>query len=259
MTIVIAIVNEKGGSGKTPTTINLGYALNRAGQRVKLVDLDPQASITRYFLDDEYEHLESTLYHALMNGRKITAVPIQDNLAFLPAINGDVPLVNAEVELPQKYRFDFQKRLKKALDLYRDDDYIIVDTPGNVSIFTVLALAAANLAIVTVKTEKSAEQATGDIMDLIDQVKGTTEEPGLNPGLKIWGVLPTLYESRVLHHQQILQVLQLKYGELVYTEPSKKSNEYNNAHALKADVSVRDTELGQYWDRLAANVMKARS
>jgi chromosome partitioning protein len=254
MATIVAIANEKGGSGKTPTAINLAFALNRAGKVVKLVDLDPQASITKYFLDDDYTEIEYTLYHAL-HGRRIAAVQIRDGLAFLPAINGQVPLVNAEIELPQKYRFDFQKRLARALAFYKDDDYLIVDTPGNVSMFTVLALAAADLVVVPVKSERSAEQATDDIMDLISQVQGTEVEPGLNPDLKLWGILPTLYESRVKHHNQVVEILRYKYKGLVYPEASKKSNEYNNAHVLKTDVSARDAELGRYWDRVAASII----
>ncbi len=258
MTENITLANEKGGVGKTPTAINLAYSLTRTGYRVKLVDLDPQASATKYFLDDDYKNLTLTMYHGLIKGTKVPGIQITDRLSLLPATNGQIPLTNAEVELPQKYRFDYQHRLKKLLQAYKEDDYIIIDTPGNVSIFTVLALAAANQVIIPVKTEKSAEQATEDIINVINQVKGTEEDPGLNPDLKIWGILPTLSEPRVLHHQQVIDILIYKYGSLVYPEPSKKSNEYNNAHALKTDVSVRDPELGHYWDRIAASVVHGR-
>ncbi len=256
--MIIVLGNGKGGVGKTPTAINLSYALNRAGRRVKMVDIDPQGSLTKYFLDDGYLDLEWTIYHALVDGRKIPAVSVCDGLDFLPAVNGAIPLTNAERDLPQKYPFDFQQRLKKVLKYYRSDDDVVIDTPGNVSIFTVLSLAAADLVVIPVKTEMSAEQATEEIMRLVDQVRGTEEDPGLNPHLAVWGILPTLHEGWIKHHKQVIEVLKLKYGTLVYPEPSKKSNHYNNAHALKQDVSVLDEDLGRYWDRVAASVIAGR-
>ena len=248
---VIALASQKGGVGKTPTAINLAFALWRRGLKVLLVDIDPQGSLTKYFLDSAYKQVDLTIYHALIQNKKIATVPIRDGLDFLPAINGKQPLTNAEVELPQKYPFDFQSRLRTVLALYTGYDYIIIDTPGNVSLFTILALAAANLAIVPVKTEKSAEQAASDTLSIIDQVKAST-------GLTLWGILPTLYESRVNHHNQVLDLLQQKYKEQVYPEPSKKSNEYNNAHALKSDVSELDKSLGDYWDRVAASIINIK-
>jgi chromosome partitioning protein len=252
----IALVNEKGGVGKTPTAINLGHALARKDHRVLWIDLDPQASLTKYFLDDQYKHLELTMYHALIQGRKIPPVIVTKQLHLLPAKNDAVPLVNAEVELPQKFRFDYQRQLEKVMKLYPEYDDIIIDTPGNISIFTVLALAAATLAMIPVKTERAAEQATDDIIELISQVKGERDNPGLNPTLTTWGILPTMYEGRVSHHQQVLQILHYKHKSLVYDEPSKKTDAYNKAHALKSDVNELDRELGKYWERVAESVMQ---
>lgn len=196
------------------------------------------------------------MYHALIQGKRITPVVVTEWLHLLPAKNDAIPLVNAEVELPQKFRFDYQKRLEKILKLYSEYNDIIIDTPGNVSLFTVLALASANLAIIPVKTERAAEQATDDIIELIQQVKGDSESPGLNPNLTTWGILPTMYEGRVSHHQQVLQILQYKYNSLVYAEPSRKTDAYNKAHALKSDVSELDIELGKYWNRIAESVIQ---
>ena len=220
-----------------------------------LVDVDPQASLTKYFLDDAFKQLPLTMYHGLVEGKRIPPLKIREGLHFLPARNEDIPLTQAEVELPQKYRFDFQQRLGKLLAQYPDYDYLLIDTPGNVSIFTVLSLAAANIAIIPVKSEKAAEQATDDIMETIEQVRGTSEEPGLNPKLIIWGILPTLYESHVNHHKQVIEQLVKKYGDLVYTEPSRKTNDYNNAHVIKGSVGEISQDLGQYWQRIAKSVI----
>jgi chromosome partitioning protein len=256
----IALVNEKGGVGKTPSVVNLGFGLARAGHRVLLIDADPQGSLTKYLLED-FRDLDHTLYHALVDGVKVEPVVINDHLSLLPAVNGVQPLVNADVEMQQKYRYDFQKRLRKVIRAnYKDKaDYIIIDTPGNVSTFTVLALAAADLAIIPVKTELSAEQATEDILEAISDVRGEAgDDEGLNPSLKIWGILPTLYEKSTRHHKEIVEVLKMKHGKLVYEEPSRKSNQYNNAHALRSDVSVLDPDLGAYWDRIVASILEGR-
>jgi chromosome partitioning protein len=249
--IIITLVNEKGGVGKTPTAINLGAALARQGKKVLLVDVDAQASLTKYFLDEGYEDIELTMYHALIDLKRIDPIRAHDTLHFLPARNAETNLTNAEIELPQKDRINYNRRLKKALALYPEYDYLIVDTPGNVSIFTVMALIAADMVMVPVRTEKSAEQATSDIMEVIEDVK----EPDVNPGLMIWGILPTLYEGHVNSHSQVVEILKKKYGDLVYPEPSKKTDVYNVAHLHKVDVGVRSAELGAYWDRIALSVI----
>jgi len=251
MSVVITFANEKGGVGKTPTVISLGAALVRQGKKVLLVDTDPQASLTKYFLDEGYEQLDLTMYHALVEMKHIYPIQVHETLHFLPAKNARVSLTKAEIELPQKDRFNYNRRLKKVLALYPEYDYILVDTPGNVSLFTVMALIAANMVVVPVRTEKSAEQATNEIMAVIEDVK--VED--VNPNLVIWGILPTLYEGHVRTHNQVVSVLKEKYGELLYPEPSKKTDAYNVAHLQKIDVGIRSAELGAYWDRIAQSVI----
>jgi chromosome partitioning protein len=113
---VVAIANQKGGVGKTPTTANLGFALARAGKNVLLVDLDPQGSLSEYFLTTEAETQEPTIYDALVNIKRISPITISDRLALLPAHDG---LAAAEIELPNKA--NAQKRLAKILSFYEHD------------------------------------------------------------------------------------------------------------------------------------------
>src|ERR671914_142019 len=105
---IVAIANQKGGVGKTPTTVNLGFALARAGKNVLLVDLDPQGSLSEYFLTTEAETQEPTIYDALVNIKRISPITISDRLALLPAHDG---LAAAEIEIPNKA--NAQKRLAK--------------------------------------------------------------------------------------------------------------------------------------------------
>jgi chromosome partitioning protein len=116
---IIAIANQKGGTGKTPTTVNLGYALARSGYRVLLVDLDPQGSLSEYFLAEQAETQDSTVYNALTEIKRIEPVVITDRIDLLPAHD---ELSAAELELPNKP--NAQKRLAKVLSLYQYDFFV---------------------------------------------------------------------------------------------------------------------------------------
>ncbi len=244
---IIAVVNQKGGSGKTPTAVHLAFALSRAGKRVLFIDTDAQASASLHFLGLNYKNQNPTLYNAITTLTRIDPLIISPTIYLIPTHD---ELERAEVELTAKPGYFYQVQLAKLLKQYPGYDYCIIDTPGSrISIFTTLALTAANLVIVPVKTEFSAHQATLDTMSLIEDVKS-----GLNPHLTIWGILPNQYESNVLHHQEILDLLREQYKTLVY-EPSRKTTKYNDAMAAKTDVGQLDPLLSEYWNKLAGNVI----
>jgi chromosome partitioning protein len=243
---IVAIANQKGGVGKTPTTVNLGFALARAGKNVLLVDLDPQGSLSEYFLTTEAETQELTIYDALVNIKRISPITISDRLALLPAHDG---LAAAEIELPNKA--NAQKRLAKVLSFY-EHDFCLLDCPPSLGILTVNALAAAEQVLIPVKTELSAERTIKLIKRTIEDV----QQSDLNTRLTIWAILPTLYDSRKAHHNEVLQAIKYKHGKQVYQEPSKETTKYNDALVLKADVGVLDKALGLYWDRLAGKLIE---
>lgn len=245
--IIIAFTNQKGGVGKTPSTVNLGAALARKGKRILLVDADPQGSLTEYFLADQADQLAVTIYNSIMNLEPIQVTSILDSsVDLLPAHD---ELSAAELELPP--RPNAQKRLAKALTFY-DHDYCIIDCPPSLGILTINALAAADKVIIPVKTEIAAYRALKLIYRTIDEVR----KSDLNNSLKIWGILPTLYDSRKGHHREILQAIHDIYKAKVYPEVSKESTKYNDACILKTDVSVLDKQLAEYWDRLATAVIE---
>ncbi len=246
---IIAIANQKGGVGKTPTTVNLGYALSRAGSSVLLVDLDPQGSLSEYFLAEQAEAHETTIYNALMEIKRIEPVTITERIHLLPAHD---ELSAAELELPSKP--NAQRRLSKVLSFYQYD-FCLIDCPPNLGIFTVNALAAAHQVLIPSKTELSSERTIKLIMRTIEDV----QHSDLNARLMIWGILPTLFNSRKSHHNEVLLAMKYKHGEKVYKEPSKETTRYNDAYTAKTDVSVFDKELGKYWDRIAATFVAERS
>jgi chromosome partitioning protein len=246
----IAIANQKGGAGKTPTAVHLAYALAHAGYRVLFVDLDPQATASLHFLGKRYKQQQPTIYNALVSLQPIQPILLSEHLFLLPAHD---ELERAEIELTAKPGAFYQAQLAKLLRHYSGYDYCIVDTPGSrVSVFTVLALTAAQLVIIPVKTEIAHLEATIDTVSMIEDVKA-----GLNPTLEIWGLLPNQYESNTGHHREALELLQEEYSGKVYSEPSRKTTRYNDATAMRTDIRQLDPTLGEYWDKIAAHVTKA--
>lgn len=248
---IIAVANQKGGVGKTPTTVNLAFALTRAKAKVLLVDLDPQGSLSEYFLADQADIQEITVYNALSDLQRITPIAVTPQIALLPAHD---ELAGAELELPGKV--NGQKRLAKVLSFYQlDYDFCLIDCPPSLGILTINALASAHQVIIPVKTEISAERALKRIKKTIKDI----QESDLNGGLAVWGILPTLFNSTKAHHKEVLQALRYKFGDEVYTEPSRDTTKYNDATVLKADVSVLDKSLGAYWDKIATLIQERRA
>lgn len=245
---IIAIANQKGGVGKTPTTVNLSFALARAGYKILLVDLDPQGSLSEYFLADEADIQEVTVYNALIDLGRIEPLPITKQISLLPAHD---ELAGAELELPSKV--NGQKRLAKVLSFYQSEyDFCVLDCPPSLGILTINALSSAHQVVIPVKTEISAERALKRIKSTIKDI----QQSDLNGQLTVWGILPTIYDSRKAHHNEVLQALRYKYGEEVYKEPSKETTKYNDATVLKTDVSALDKALAGYWDTLAATIIQ---
>ena len=245
---IIAIANQKGGVGKTPTTVNIAFALARAGHTILLVDLDPQGSLSEYFLADQADIQEVTVYNALSDLQRIEPLSLTKQIALLPAHD---ELAGAELELPSKVHG--QKRLAKVLSFYQTDyDVCLLDCPPSLGILTINALASAHQVVIPVKTEISAERALKRIKNTIKDI----QESDLNGQLTVWGILPTIYDSRKAHHKEVLEALRFKYGAEVYKEPSRETTKYNDATVLKTDVSALDKALGAYWDTLAATLVE---
>lgn len=246
---IIAIANQKGQAGKTPTAVHLSFAFARAGNKVLFVDTDPQASATLHFLGIKYSELPVTLFNAITSTREIERVThieplvIRPTLHLLPAHD---ELEQAEVLLTSKRTFKYQEQLAKLLRLYADYDYVVIDTPGSrISIFATLALTAAHMVIVPLRMSYEHFDATKATMSLIEDVKRD-----LNPHLSLVAVLPTQFESNVIHQKDTLFLVQETYKELVY-EPSRKTNKYSDAIVARADIRELDVLHGEYWDRFA--------
>lgn len=241
---ILAIANQKGGVGKTTSSVNLAAALVRANRSVLLVDLDPQASLSEYFVNPV--ELASTVYNLLLDSKVVDPIPLGEQVRLLAA---NIDLAAAEIQLPAKR--NQERTLARMLRNY-DYDYCLIDCPPSLGVLTTNALAAAERVLVPVSTELMAERTVKLILSTIADM----QDSELNTGLTVWRIIPTLYDSRLAHHREILEALREKYGQQVYPEPVKSTTRYKDAVTSQVDVGELDRTQGEYWDRLAANLIE---
>lgn len=243
---VLAIANQKGGVGKTTVTVNLAASLVRQHCKVLLADLDPQGSLTAYFLGSrEQEALsekKATVYHLLVDGKHVEPIILGEYVSLLPT---NIDLAAAEIQLPAK--MNSQRALARMLKQYQDFDYCLIDCPPSLGILTINALAAAAKVLIPVTPELMAERTVELMLDTIQEQRGTE----LNPDLAVWRILATKFDGRTSHHNDIWRALQVKRDGLLYPEPLKNTTRYNDAVTAQTDVSELDTAQGRFWDRLA--------
>jgi chromosome partitioning protein len=207
MANIIAILNQKGGVGKTTTTINLAAYLAKAGHSVLIADLDPQGNSTSGLGLDK-QALTSTLYDVLFSRAEVSAVTkkINDKLFILPS---NANLAGAEVELVGLDGRELQLRRALAGLSY---DYILIDCPPSLGLLTINALSAAGSVLIPVQAEYYALEGLSQLLNVIQQVRAA-----LNPNLDILGVLITLYDSRNSLSEQVKKELDSYFGAKLFT------------------------------------------
>lgn len=213
---VIALVNQKGGCGKTTTAVNLGACLAVSARRVLLVDMDPQANAT-VSLGVDPGPLERTMYHVMVEPERdgASTVPIDGvvlnstvgNLWVAPA---SIDLAAAELELAARIgrEHTLRRRLQSVLDGY---DYVIIDTPPSLGLLTLNSLVAAGEVIVPIQTHY---YALLGMRQLLRTLKVVREEVG--HAVEISGVLPTMYDSRTAISKEILKGIRDFFGDKVF-------------------------------------------
>ncbi|HUW79141.1 MAG TPA: AAA family ATPase [Candidatus Nanopelagicaceae bacterium] len=207
---VLAVVNQKGGVGKTTTTINLGAALAEVGRRVLLVDFDPQGALS-VGLGVATHELESSIYHLLMDrGRTLDEVLLKTGVPGMDLIPSDIMLSGAEVGLVNEVAREqtLARVLAPALGEY---DVVLIDCQPSLGLLTVNALTAADGVIVPLECEYFALRGVKLLVEIIQKV-----QERLNPELKIEGILATMYDSRTLHSREVLQRICEAFPEKVF-------------------------------------------
>ncbi|HEX9395163.1 MAG TPA: ParA family protein [Burkholderiales bacterium] len=209
MTQILAVVNQKGGVGKTTTSVNLAAALAQAGRRVLLVDLDPQGNATMGSGVDK-RAAARTIYHVLLGLGEIGAIRARAEKGGYDLVPSNRELAGAEVELVDLE--NRETRLKSALERVAGDyDYILIDCPPSLSLLTVNALAAAQRVLIPMQCEYYALEGLSDLVGTIKRVRAH-----LNPTLEIAGLLRTMYDPRNTLSQQVSQQLEEHFGDKVY-------------------------------------------
>jgi chromosome partitioning protein len=210
---IVAVANQKGGVGKTTTTINLAASLALAGQRVLLVDVDPQGNLTSGVGQKGKAAPGGTIYDALTTAEPTgDAAPFIiptgiDRLLLMPA---DRNLTGAEIELVMVTRRE--ERLRALMALVRDDfDYIFVDCPPSLGLLTLNALVAADAVLIPLHCEYFALEGLADLVGTIRRVRAA-----LNPTLDIEGVLLTMFDERTNLGQQVANEVRQFFKEKVY-------------------------------------------
>lgn len=245
---IIAIANQKGGVGKTTTTMNLGTALAQKGKRVLLVDLDPQHSLTRAMGIAEIEADSGTYALLRKTGNVNLLLGGDGKLGIIPA-STQLTTVTGELNASPATG---NRRLREVLKVYRNQfDIVLLDTPPNLDMLTVNALVAARWAIMPCLCQYMALEGLRLFLETFEQIKGNDDEPGINSYLEMLAVLPTVYKSTETHEREGLEALKQRFGELCQ-EPIPARTEYKNAALEHRPVT---NGLFDYWLNLAKLVI----
>ena len=209
MARIFCVANQKGGVGKTTTTVNLAAGLSQVGQRVLVVDLDPQGNATMGSGIDK-RTLELTVYDVLLENASIAEVRQRSATVGFDVVGANRELAGAEVELVELERRD--QRLKTALAAVATDyDFVLIDCPPSLSMLTLNGLCSAHGVIVPMQCEYFALEGLSDLVNTIKQVHAN-----LNPALKIIGLLRVMFDPRITLQQQVSEQLKAHFGSKVF-------------------------------------------
>ena len=214
MAKIFCVANQKGGVGKTTTTVNLAAGLAKIGQRVLMIDLDPQGNATMGSGVDK-RNLELTIYDVLLENASIAEARVQSDKLKDAGCSFDIlganrDLAGAEVELVDVERRE--KRIKQAIDAVANEyDFVLIDCPPSLSMLTLNGLCSANGVIVPMQCEYFALEGLTDLVNTIKQVHAN-----LNPDLQIIGLLRVMYDPRITLQQQVSEQLKNHFGDKVF-------------------------------------------
>lgn len=254
MSKIIAIVNQKGGVGKTTTSINLSSAISKKGKKVLLLDIDPQANSTTGF-GIESDNLISTIYEVLIGKLDINDSVLHIRADDVYLVPSSINLVGAEIELvsqPQR-----EHLLKNALSKIKNNfDYVFIDCPPSLGLLTVNALTVANSVLIPVQCEYYALEGLSKLLNTIYYVRN-----GLNRDLYIEGILLTMYDARLKLAYQVESEVRNLFGKYALKTIINRNVRLSEAPSHGKSIFQYDsTSIGaKNYTELAEEILKSNN
>lgn len=241
--LVLSVTNQKGGVGKTTTSINLAAALAQKGLRTLLVDLDPQGNATLSFVEPDI--IQRSVYELLVDPQVQAADAIvRTPLENLDVIGSRISLAKAEAKMIGE--FDSHFRLKDKLARVREEyDYVVIDTPPTLGILTVNSLVAATHLLVPIQSSYYALEGTDDLLDTYEKIRARP-----NPDLKFLGVVITIDDKRTILARDIRKQIRTVFGDKVFRTTITKSVRLEESPAYKQSIftfSPTSTGAAEYY------------
>ncbi len=249
--LVLAVVNQKGGVGKSTTAVNLAAGLGELDQRVLLVDLDPQGNATSGFGLNKNQR-ELCVYNALLGEVELGTIVEPVEVPGVFVVPATIQLAGAEIELVSA--FSRESRLKSILEPVVDEfDIVIIDCPPSLGLLTVNALTAADGLIIPIQCEYYALEGLSKLLDSVRLVK-----THLNPSLEVFGVVMTMYDSRTRLAQQVVEEVRDFFGDKVFDTLIPRTVRLSEAPSFGQPVTLYDPsgKGAEAYMRLAKEVVE---
>lgn len=231
---IIAIINQKGGSGKTTTTVNLGAYLASFGNSVLLIDLDPQANTTVHLGLKPHE-ITKSIYNVMMDEKLFSEVIYEMPLKNLFLAPANINLSGVEIELAGMVGREMA--LKDAIEKISNNySYILIDCPPSLGLLTVNALTVAKEIIIPVQTEFFALEGMGKLFHTVEIIKKR-----LNKDLRVTGIIPTMFDARTNLSREVMEKIREYFGEKVYKTAIRKNVKLAEASSHGKPILLYDT------------------
>lgn len=251
MGIILSVVNQKGGVGKTTTSVNVSAYLAKMGKKTLLIDADPQGNATSG-IGMEKNDLERTIYDVVINGEDINDVIVSANRKNLFICPANIDLAGAEIEMVNL--FSRETVLKKAFQKIKGDyDFVIIDCPPSLGLLTVNSLTASDGVVVPIQAEYYALEGLSQLLNTINKVK-----KHLNPSLEIFGVVVTMFDSRTQLANQVASEVRQYFGEKLFKSIIPRNVRLSEApsHGLSISEYDKRSKGADAYEYLSKEIIK---